>query len=114
MLIFMAVSDVFESTVHTFFNIKYLEKDYAHFSHFFGVSGLMSRERSDSGGSGSDPFDRQQHGGPPHPHRGTPPMDPKLAWGPDVFPGGSEGRALSSPLRQKQTLEEEDIGKGPR
>ncbi|XP_066530293.1 protein PRRC2A [Hoplias malabaricus] len=77
-------------------------------------SGMINRERSDSGGSGSDPFDRQQHGGPPHPHRGTPPMDPKLAWGPDVFPGGSEGRALSSPLRQKQTLEEEDIGKGPR
>ncbi|KAI4880043.1 hypothetical protein NFI96_019912 [Prochilodus magdalenae] len=77
-------------------------------------SGLMSRERSDSGGSGSDPFDRQQHGGPPHPHRGTPPMDPKLAWGPDVFPGASEGRALTSPLRQKQTLEEEDIGKGSR
>ncbi|XP_026875554.2 protein PRRC2A isoform X1 [Electrophorus electricus] len=77
-------------------------------------TGLMSRERSDSGGSGSDPFDRQQHAGPPHPHRGTPPMDPKLAWGPDVFPGASEGRGLSSPLRQKQTLEEEDLGKGPR
>ncbi|CAM9172684.1 unnamed protein product, partial [Lampetra planeri] len=50
-------------------------------------SGLIGRERSDSGGSGSDPFDRQQqHSG--HPHRGTPPMDPKLAWGPEVFPGG--------------------------
>lgn len=81
-------------------------------------TGLMGRERSDSGGSGSDPFDRQQqqHGGPPHPHRGTPPMDPKLAWGPEVFPGGGEGRGLSSPLRQKQALDEEDnnMGKGPR
>ncbi|TMS18681.1 Protein PRRC2A [Larimichthys crocea] len=55
-------------------------------------SGLIGRERSDSGGSGSDPFDRQQH--PGHPHRGTPPMDPKLAWGPEVFPGGGEGVTL--------------------
>ena len=70
----------------------------------------MGRERSDSGGSGSDPFDRQQH--PGHPHRGTPPMDPKLAWGPEAFPGGVEGRGLSSPLRQKQ--EDEDMSKGPR
>lgn len=76
------------------------------------VLGMMNRERSDSGGSGSDPFDRQQHG-PPHPHRGTPPMDPKLTWGPDVFPGGTEGRGLSSPLRQKG-VEEEDVGKGQR
>ncbi|TRZ01359.1 hypothetical protein DNTS_033248 [Danionella cerebrum] len=73
-------------------------------------SGMINRERSDSGGSGSDPFDRQQHGGPPHSHRGTPPMDPKLAWGPDVFQGGAEGRVLSSPLRQK-TLEEEETVK---
>ncbi|KAK3508291.1 hypothetical protein QTP70_019518 [Hemibagrus guttatus] len=77
-------------------------------------TGLMSRERSDSGGSGSEQFDRQQHGGPPHPHRGTPPMDPKLAWGPEVFPGSGESRALSSPLRQKQALEEEDMGKAAR
>lgn len=76
-------------------------------------SGMMNRERSDSGGSGSDPFDRQQHAGPPHSHRGTPPMDPKLAWGPDVFPGGTEGRGLSSPLRQK-AVEEEEAGKGQR
>ncbi|XP_041738860.1 protein PRRC2A isoform X2 [Coregonus clupeaformis] len=76
-------------------------------------AGMMGRERSDSGGSGSDTFDRQQH--PRHPHRGTPPMDPKLAWGPEVFPGGSEGRGLSSPLRPKQALEEDDVsGKGPR
>ncbi|XP_055081304.1 protein PRRC2A isoform X1 [Periophthalmus magnuspinnatus] len=75
-------------------------------------SGLIGRERSDSGGSGSDPFDRQQHQG--HPHRGTPPMDPKLAWGPEVFAGTAEGRGLTSPLRQKQPLEEEDVTKGPR
>lgn len=73
----------------------------------------MGRERSDSGGSGSDPFDRQQQH-PGHAHRGTPPMDPKLAWGPEVFPGGGEGRSLTSPLRQKQVLEDEDVSKGPR
>ncbi|XP_028256531.1 protein PRRC2A [Parambassis ranga] len=75
-------------------------------------SGLMGRERSDSGGSGSDPFDRQQH--PGHPHRGTPPIDPKLAWGPEVFPGGGENHGLTSPLRQKQVLDDEDVAKGPR
>lgn len=78
----------------------------------FVVAGLIGRERSDSGGSGSDPFDRQQH--PGHPHRGTPPMDPKLAWGPEVFPGGGEGRGLTSPLRQKQALDDDDVAKGPR
>ncbi|XP_067468684.1 protein PRRC2A isoform X2 [Thunnus thynnus] len=76
-------------------------------------SGLIGRERSDSGGSGSDPFDRQQQH-PGHPHRGTPPMDPKLGWGPEVFPGGGEGRGLTSPLRQKQPLEDDDVAKGPR
>lgn len=76
-------------------------------------SGLIGRERSDSGGSGSDPFDRQQQH-PGHPHRGTPPMDPKLAWGPEVFPGGGENRGLTSPLRQKQGLEDDDVAKGPR
>ncbi|XP_044026596.1 protein PRRC2A isoform X4 [Siniperca chuatsi] len=76
-------------------------------------SGLIGRERSDSGGSGSDPFDRQQQH-PGHPHRGTPPMDPKMAWGPEVFPGGGEGRGLASPLRQKQALEDDDGTKGPR
>uniref|UniRef100_A0A8D3BEX0 Proline-rich coiled-coil 2A n=1 Tax=Scophthalmus maximus TaxID=52904 RepID=A0A8D3BEX0_SCOMX len=76
-------------------------------------SGLIGRERSDSGGSGSDPFDRQQQH-PGHPQRGTPPMDPKLAWGPEVFPGGGEGRGLTSPLRQKQVLEDDDVAKGPR
>lgn len=79
---------------------------------FLVSAGLIGRERSDSGGSGSDPFDRQQH--PGHPQRGTPPMDPKLAWGPEVFPGGVEGRGLASPHRQKQGQEEEDGSKGPR
>lgn len=73
----------------------------------------MGRERSDSGGSGSEPFDRQQQH-PGHPQRGTPPMDPKMAWGPEVFPGGGEGRGLASPLRQKQGMEEDDGAKGPR
>lgn len=41
-------------------------------------------------------------------------MDPKIAWGPEVFSGGGEGRGLASPLRQKQGLEEEDGAKGPR
>uniref|UniRef100_A0A3Q4BI13 BAT2 N-terminal domain-containing protein n=1 Tax=Mola mola TaxID=94237 RepID=A0A3Q4BI13_MOLML len=77
------------------------------------ASGLMGRERSDSGGSGSEPFDRQQQH-PGHPQRGTPPMDPKMAWGPEVFPGGGEGRGLASPLRQKQGMEEDDGAKGPR
>ncbi|XP_028316706.1 protein PRRC2A isoform X2 [Gouania willdenowi] len=78
-------------------------------------SGLIGRERSDSGGSGSDPFDRQQqqqHVG--HPHRGTPPMDPKVTWGPDVFPGGGESRGLTSPLRQKQGAEDDEVAKGSR
>ncbi|XP_069775564.1 protein PRRC2A-like isoform X3 [Narcine bancroftii] len=54
-------------------------------------SGLMARERSDSGGSGSEPFDR-------HPSRGTPPIDPKLAWAGDVFPS-AELQPLASPIR---------------
>lgn len=41
-------------------------------------------------------------------------MDPKLAWGQEVFPGGGEGRGLTSPLRQKQALEDDDVAKGPR
>lgn len=80
---------------------------------FILFTGLIGRERSDSGGSGSESFDRQQQH-PGHPHRGTPPIDPKLAWGPDVFPGGGENRGLASPLRQKQTMEEDDVAKGPR
>ena len=80
----------------------------------------MGRERSDSGGSGSESFDRQQQQQqqqqqhPGHPHRGTPPMDPKMTWGAEVFPAGGEGRGLTSPLRQKQILEEEEVVKRPR
>uniref|UniRef100_H2ZVC9 Proline rich coiled-coil 2A n=1 Tax=Latimeria chalumnae TaxID=7897 RepID=H2ZVC9_LATCH len=66
-------------------------------------SGLLARERSDSGGSGSEPFDR-------HPsmlrERGTPPVDPKLTWGPDVFTA-SDARPQVSPLCQQ---EEEEKG----
>eukprot|EP00062_Callorhinchus_milii_P028210 gi/632992509/ref/XP_007885133.1/ PREDICTED: protein PRRC2A-like [Callorhinchus milii] len=58
------------------------------------ASGLMARERSDSSGSSTEPFDR-------HPSRGTPPMDPKLAWGADVFPPGDH-RPLTSPIRQHE------------
>lgn len=76
-------------------------------------TGLIGRERSDSGGSGSDHFDRQQQH-PGHPQRGTPPMDPKLAWGPEVFSGVGESRGLASPLRQKQALDDDDGTKGPR
>ncbi|MBN3308146.1 PRC2A protein, partial [Amia calva] len=74
-------------------------------------SGLMGRERSDSGGSGSDPFDR-------HPtmlrDRGTPPMEAKLAWGPDVFTGPPppEGRGLGSPLRHKHDEEDKGLRRG--
>lgn len=82
-------------------------------SHSSTITGLIGRERSDSGGSGSDAFDRQQQH-PGHPHRGTPPMDPKMAWGQEVFPGGGEGRGLTSPHRQKQALEDDDVAKGPR
>ncbi|XP_050775646.1 protein PRRC2A [Gopherus flavomarginatus] len=61
-------------------------------------SGLLPRERSDSGGSSSEQFER-------HPQilreRGTPPMDPKLAWGGDVFAApATDPRPLASPLRQ--------------
>ncbi|XP_039624709.1 protein PRRC2A isoform X2 [Polypterus senegalus] len=68
-------------------------------------SGMMGRERSDSGGSGSDPFDR-------HPtllrDRGTPPVDQKMAWGADVFGATPEVRPHGSPLRQQH--EDEDKG----
>ncbi|XP_059570292.1 protein PRRC2A isoform X2 [Alligator mississippiensis] len=69
-------------------------------------SSLLPRERSDSGGSGSEPFER--HPGPPllPRDRGTPPGEPKLAWGGDAFPG-PEPRGLASPLRPP---EEDDKG----
>lgn len=84
-----------------------------YFRKCFALAGLIGRERSDSGGSGSEPFDRQQPL-PGQPQRGTPPMDPKLAWGPEVFSGTGEGRGLASPLRQKQGMDEDDGAKGPR
>ncbi|XP_044275675.1 protein PRRC2A isoform X2 [Varanus komodoensis] len=65
-------------------------------------SGLLSRERSDSGGSSSEQFDR-------HPpilrERGTPPVDPKLAWAGDVFantPASADGRPQAASLRQEE------------
>ncbi|XP_048345540.1 LOW QUALITY PROTEIN: protein PRRC2A [Sphaerodactylus townsendi] len=70
-------------------------------------SGLLPRERSDSGGSSSEQFDR-------HPpilrERGTPPVDPKLAWGGDVFanaPPGADSRSQAASHRQQ---EEEEKG----
>lgn len=67
-------------------------------------SGIMQRERSDSGGSGSEQFDR-------HPtvmrERGTPPIDSKVAWGGDVF--APEARPLMSPLRQQQDDEDKSM-----
>ncbi|XP_067172983.1 protein PRRC2A [Apteryx mantelli] len=62
-------------------------------------SGLLPRERSDSGGSGSEPFER--HAAPLLRERGTPPVEAKLGWGGDVFAAAAaaEPRALPSPLR---------------
>uniref|UniRef100_F7AHS1 Proline rich coiled-coil 2A n=1 Tax=Monodelphis domestica TaxID=13616 RepID=F7AHS1_MONDO len=68
---------------------------------------LVPRERSDSGGSGSEPFDR--HAPPLLRERGTPPVDPKLAWAGDVFATApADNRPLTSPLRQAP--EEDDKG----
>nr|XP_056700633.1 protein PRRC2A [Euleptes europaea] len=65
-------------------------------------SGLLPRERSDSGGSSSEQFDR-------HPpilrERGTPPVDPKLAWGGDVFtnaPSSADSRSQVASHRQEE------------
>ncbi|XP_036394604.1 protein PRRC2A-like [Megalops cyprinoides] len=54
-------------------------------------SGLMGRERSNSDGSGSEPFNQQQYPRPSHPPQGTPSIDLKLAWEPDIFAGGRDG-----------------------
>ncbi|KAL1771896.1 PRRC2A isoform X1 [Sigmodon hispidus] len=68
-------------------------------------SGLVPRERSDSGGSNSEPFER--HAPPLLRERGTPPVDPKLAWVGDVFTTTpTDPRPLTSPLRQ--AAEEDD------
>ncbi|XP_066215806.1 protein PRRC2A [Saccopteryx leptura] len=70
-------------------------------------SGLVPRERSDSGGSSSEPFER--HAAPLLRDRGTPPVDPKLAWVGDVFTTASaDPRPLPSPLRQ--AADEDDKG----
>ncbi|KAM8937617.1 protein PRRC2A isoform 4-T4 [Lycaon pictus] len=70
-------------------------------------SGLVPRERSDSGGSNSEPFER--HAPPLLRDRGTPPVDPKLAWVGDVFTTTStDPRPLTSPLRQ--AADEDDKG----
>ncbi|XP_039202273.1 protein PRRC2A [Crotalus tigris] len=68
-------------------------------------SGLLPRERSDSGGSNSEQFDR-------HPpilrERGTPPVDPKLAWAGDVFtnaPSSVDSRLPAGSLRQQDDEE---------
>lgn len=69
--------------------------------------GLVPRERSDSGGSSSEPFER--HAPPLLRDRGTPPVDPKLAWVGDVFTSTSaDPRPLTSPLRQ--AADEDDKG----
>ncbi|XP_021115775.1 protein PRRC2A isoform X3 [Heterocephalus glaber] len=71
------------------------------------TSGLVPRERSDSGGSSSEPFER--HAPPLLRERGTPPVDPKLAWVGDVFTTPpTDPRPLTSPLRQ--AADEEDKG----
>ncbi|XP_058288317.1 protein PRRC2A isoform X2 [Hylobates moloch] len=70
-------------------------------------SGLVPRERSDSGGSSSEPFDR--HAPTMLRERGTPPVDPKLAWVGDVFTATpADPRPLTSPLRQ--AADEDDKG----
>ncbi|XP_062978436.1 protein PRRC2A isoform X2 [Elgaria multicarinata webbii] len=72
-------------------------------------SGLLPRERSDSGGSSSEQFER-------HPpllrERGTPPVDPKLAWAGDVFanaPSSADGRPQAAALRQQQEEDEKGL-----
>lgn len=71
-------------------------------------SGLVPRERSDSGGSSSEPFER--HAPPLLRERGTPPVDPKLAWVGDVFTTTpTDPRPLTSPLRQAADEEEKSL-----
>lgn len=74
---------------------------------FFVSTGLVPRERSDSGGSSSEPFER--HAPTLLRERGTPPVDPKLAWVGDVFTTTpTDPRPLTSPLRQ--AAEEDEKG----
>ncbi|KAM3911681.1 protein PRRC2A [Leptodactylus fuscus] len=68
-------------------------------------TGLMSRERSDSGGSGSDGYDRHA---PIMRERGTPPADSKLMWGGEMY-NAPDARPVASPLRQNTEEEERDL-----
>ncbi|KAB0338291.1 hypothetical protein FD754_024684 [Muntiacus muntjak] len=71
-------------------------------------SGLVPRERSDSGGSSSEPFER--HAPPLLRDRGTPPVDPKLAWVGDVFTTTpADPCPLTSPLRQAADEDEKGM-----
>ncbi|XP_053151599.1 protein PRRC2A [Hemicordylus capensis] len=70
-------------------------------------SGLLPRERSDSGGSSSEQFDR-------HPpilrERGTPPVDPKLAWAGDVFTNTSSNADSRPQAASHRQQDEEEKG----
>ncbi|KAM9325593.1 protein PRRC2A [Gastrophryne carolinensis] len=68
-------------------------------------TGLMSRERSDSGGSGSDGYERHT---PLIRERGTPPADSKLIWGSEMY-SPAEARPMASPLRPNAEEDERDI-----
>ncbi|KAB1261293.1 Protein PRRC2A [Camelus dromedarius] len=75
-------------------------------------SGLVPRERSDSGGSSSEPFER--HAPPLLRDRGTPPVDPKLAWVGDVFTTTpADPRPLTSPLRQAADEDDKGMSRPP-
>ncbi|XP_068106463.1 protein PRRC2A isoform X3 [Hyperolius riggenbachi] len=68
-------------------------------------TGLVSRERSDSGGSGSDGYDRHT---PLMRDRGTPPADSKLIWGSEMY-SAAEARPMASPLRQTPEEDDRDV-----
>ncbi|XP_075692519.1 protein PRRC2A isoform X2 [Rhinoderma darwinii] len=64
-------------------------------------TGLMSRERSDSGGSGSDGYERHA---PLMRERGTPPADSKLIWGGEMY-----NPPDARPMRQNTEEEGRDL-----
>ncbi|XP_040261905.1 protein PRRC2A [Bufo bufo] len=68
-------------------------------------TGLMSRERSDSGGSGSDGYERHA---PLMRERGTPPADPKLMWAGEMY-NPPDARPMASPMRQNTEEEDRDL-----
>ncbi|XP_072288049.1 protein PRRC2A isoform X2 [Pyxicephalus adspersus] len=68
-------------------------------------TGLLSRERSDSGGSGSDGYER--HASLMR-ERGTPPADSKVMWGTEMY-SAPEARPIASPLRPSAEEEERDM-----